>query len=390
MPAIIKLLYNEFALLIQLIMNKKDKIAFWGASIFLEQFIKKYHIKFENIVGIVDKDSKKWGNKIEKYEIFSPEKLEELGAETVVFTVKNNAHRIYPKVKEELDEKYPKIKLLKNIFSKKIKSKPYIPHKHLERFSIHLTEHCNLNCKSCNNFSPLAEKKFADMKSFERDIKRIAELTERRIKRIYLIGGEPLLHPDIIEFMRVSRLYLPKTRIIILTNGILLPNMSEEFWQACEKYNMAIEVTKYPININFDKIEEIASKYNIEYGYFCNTGRIIKTSNQYLLDVNGKQNPKANFKMCDSANKCMFLKDGRIYTCAIAPNIEHFNKYFGYNIPLLKTDGIDIHKAKSEKEIVKFIAKPINFCRYCNVKNWIFGTQWEVSKKDINEWFHKI
>ena len=31
-----------------------------------------------------------------------------------------------------------------------------IPHK-LIRFTIHLADHCNLNCVGCNHFSPLAE-----------------------------------------------------------------------------------------------------------------------------------------------------------------------------------------------------------------------------------------
>ena len=384
MPDVLVVLLDDFRILKQIILNKHKRLAFWGASLFLEAFIQKYNIRDKNIVGIIDNDSRKWGKQLGGFTIYPPAQIKELNVQSVICTIKHND--AYTQIKEYIEENLPDVNLLKNAFSVESKHKQTVPLLRLERFSIHLAEHCNLNCKGCNNFSPLAEKKFADIKTYERDIKRIAELTDNELKRVYLIGGEPLLHPDLIKFLRLSRLNLPNTRIIILTNGILLPTQKEEFWRACNKYNIAIEVTKYPINIDFNKIEHLAEKYDVEYGYFCNTGQVNKTSNLYLLDPAGRQNKSSSFKHCECANRCIFLKDGRLYTCAIAPNIEHFNKYFGYNIPLTHQDGIDIHKAKSEKEILKFLASPIPFCKYCDVKRRIYGECWEISKKDIHEW----
>lgn len=386
LPEIVQIIFTELKFINQIYANRNKKIVFWGASIFLSNCLEKYKIKSKNIIGIIDKNSKKQGEKIQNYQIFTPEALKELNPDVAIFAVKNNAHNIYPKIEVFLQKEYPNIYLSKNIFPPKITCKPDIPQKHLERFSVHLVEHCNLNCKGCNNFSPLAEKKFANLESYENDIKRIAELTNKKLKRINLIGGEPLLHPNLIEFLRVSREHLPNTRLIILTNGILLPTLGEDFWNACNKYNIAIEVTKYPIKVDFDKIEEIAKRYDVEYGYFCNTGTVTKTSNSYPIDVNGKQDMVSSFKSCECANNCIFLKDGRLYTCAIASNIEHFNKHFGYNVPLTEKDSIDIYKAKDEKQIMKFLAKPIPFCKYCNVKDRVYGIDWTVSKKEIKEW----
>jgi hypothetical protein len=60
-------------------------------------------------------------------------------------------------------------------------------------------DHCNLNCKGCTAFSPVAEEKFMDVNMFERDCERLAELTGGKIELIDLLGGEPLLHPKINE-----------------------------------------------------------------------------------------------------------------------------------------------------------------------------------------------
>ena len=45
---------------------------------------------------------------------------------------------------------------------KNLQKKTMIPILHL-----HLTDHCNLNCRGCDNFSPLAPDTYADINIFE-------------------------------------------------------------------------------------------------------------------------------------------------------------------------------------------------------------------------------
>lgn len=387
-PEIIYMPKTEFILMKQIFFNRNKKIVFWGASLFLENFLQMFNIKTKNIIGIVDKDANKQGKNICSYQIFPPEKLAELKPDYVIFTIKNNSDRLYPIIKQYLDEKFPDIKLLPTIFSNKVcKRRPKnIPHRHLVRISVDIVAHCNLNCRSCNHFSPVAEEKYMDINEYERDIKRLSELCPN-LKQCHLMGGEPLLHPQIIEFMRISRKYLPNTAIIIVTNGILLLSQKEEFWQACKKYNVVVEVTKYPINLNFEEIEKTAEKYDVGFSYFANSATVVKTSDFYPLDLKGRQDKSFSFANCLPANFCIALKNGYLYTCTIAPHIENFNKYFGCNLPLTEKDGINLYKAHSEKEIMKFLARPIPFCRFCDIKHQIIGVQpWGISKREVKEW----
>ena len=96
--------------------NKKQKIVFWGASLFLKEFLTKYKIKNSNILGIVDKNTNLQDTKLGAYEIFTPEKLAELKPDVVICSIKNNHERIYPIVKKYLQENYPEIKVLQDIF----------------------------------------------------------------------------------------------------------------------------------------------------------------------------------------------------------------------------------------------------------------------------------
>ena len=74
-----------------------------------------------------------------------------------------------------------------------------------------------------------------------------------------------------------------------------------------------------------------------------------------------------------------------LYTCSYIPNIRHFNKFFNKNIPISVNDYIDIHKARDYQDILQFLAKPIPFCKYCDVKNRKDGIVWKVSTQRIEE-----
>lgn len=101
---------------------------------------------------------------------------------------------------------------------------------------VNLADHCNLNCQMCDHFSQIAKAKFIDIDVFERDISRLAELTERRLEFLYLLGGEPLLNPQIAALCKVARTHLPDTSIQIFTNGLLLLDDSmQEFYAACRE-----------------------------------------------------------------------------------------------------------------------------------------------------------
>lgn len=132
-----------------------------------------------------------------------------------------------------------------------------IPRRSL-KFEVHLAEHCNLNCKGCDNFSPLAAEEFLELDEYERDCRRLSDLFGGKVKKLLLLGGEPLLNPRIEDFLRVSRECFPRGRIIIVTNGLLLPKMTDKFWKNCKKYGIEIEPTKYPVNFDYDAVEEMA------------------------------------------------------------------------------------------------------------------------------------
>ena len=108
-----------------------------------------------------------------------------------------------------------------------------IPHPML-RFETHIVEHCDLNCRMCTHFSPLAVPRFAELSTFSRDLRRLRELFGDDVAYIMLLGGEPLLHPELPDFLCTARTFFPNTDVILYTNGLKLPQMNPVFWESCE------------------------------------------------------------------------------------------------------------------------------------------------------------
>lgn len=103
-------LRRELSLFFKILFNKKDKIAFWGASLFLEKFILKYRIKNKRILGVIDKNPAKENTKVGEYICYSPEKMKELNVDKVIITILN-----FSKKNEESIKKYLKEVGLENI-----------------------------------------------------------------------------------------------------------------------------------------------------------------------------------------------------------------------------------------------------------------------------------
>ena len=252
-------------------------------------------------------------------------------------------------------------------------------------FEIQLAEHCNLNCRACSNFSPIAEPEFVSIDDFERDFTRLGQLFSHECGRIYLLGGEPLLHKDIITLMKIARANFTKGDIYIFTNGILLTKMAADFWEACRDNNIGILISAYPINLPINEIETLANKYSVQFQWAWGQGS--KDRDLFVIrpiDLSGKQNVKVNFGICPRSLNCVTLDHGKLFTCSFAPHVRHFNEHFGKNVPITEADYVNIYDDLTPDEILRRLARPIPACGYCSFDTKII--HWGISSKSINEW----
>lgn len=240
----------------------------------------------------------------------------------------------------------------------------------------HIVDHCNLRCKGCSHFSGLAPEQFKSLNVFHKEMAQLARVTD--VHTIRLMGGEPLLHPQVVDFCEITRSLFPNSEIVLVSNGILLPILSDEQINRLNEHNIALCMSDYGLKLDWNQI----NKFNIHY--FHGKQQMYNIS----LDLEGKQDPINAFVNCDLVHGgWYFFKDGRLYQCCIMANIEFFKKNFNKNIEVDLDDiSIDVFN-HNEQEIQEFLSHPHNVCKYCNtIKRHHSYQNFAVSKGDIHEW----
>lgn len=229
---------------------------------------------------------------------------------------------------------------------------------------VNLVDHCNLNCRSCDHFSPIAKPHFTDIDDFERDIARLAELSKQCLGTLYLLGGEPLLNRETPKFLEISRKHLPNTKIHLFTNGILLLKQeTDSIWKAAQENKAIITLTLYPIKLDLEAIRDKAADLKVQFQIF----QTIRTEFcKYTLNAKC-DSPLFAVPECYQFNNCSTLKNGKIYMCPLSAHIDKFNARFGQIINESERDFIDIYKVNSFAEIAEFLSYPVPFCKYCDI-----------------------
>lgn len=241
----------------------------------------------------------------------------------------------------------------------------------------HLVDHCNLNCRRCSHFAPLSGPKFVDSEAFACDMSRLGELFSN-IRVIRLMGGEPLLHPEVTRFMAVSRQCFPRARIYIVTNGLLLLRMTDAFWTACRVNRVAVDLTVYPpLQKEVADIRERCKKERVALRESPNSAFCVR------MNLRGDSPPRAAFSRCRNLFFCPTLKGGKLFVCAPAAYVALFNARFGARVP--QDQGISLQgSAVSGRSIIRALNRHVEMCRFCALKPEI--VPWENGQPDMSDW----
>lgn len=255
---------------------------------------------------------------------------------------------------------------------------------HLHRVVVHLTDHCNLNCRGCTHFSNIAKPSFADPAQFEREFAQLAR-TFSGITEIYLLGGEPLLHPDLMEFLSIARRHFPTSRINLMSNGVLVTRMSEEFWVAMHDNRISLVCDLYPIGLPVDEIESLCQRYGVPLEWTDPRAEFFKLP----IDETGSQDAEHSFKGCGGVNNCVLLREGRLYPCAYIAYIDILKDRFDLEgMQPGEDDSIDLFGSATPWEVFDFLCSPVPWCRHCDIDS-ISTHQWARSERSLSEWTKK-
>lgn len=240
----------------------------------------------------------------------------------------------------------------------------YIPY-----VEVLLTTYCTLNCKGCSALMGYYKKR----KNYNKDdvIKWIQKLVDAStmINHLKLIGGEPLLYPELYDVLFYLKKQPKVKRICIVTNGTMTIT-DDKILELLKDRRFYISISNYGnVSKNKDSLISQLKKNNIKYFLMSNDyewidyGDFKKRNRSEKVFI-------SQFNQC--THRCRSLLNGKLFHC--------FRNSHGTNlklVPLIKKEYVDLTSNKSNKELKKELYKflyhftpYIETCKYCDcIKN---------------------
>jgi hypothetical protein len=126
----------------------------------------------------------------------------------------------------------------------------------LQRLDLMIAYSCNISCLGCISLSDHKRNGVAALTDITQWINEWSYVVDPAVLTIF--GGEPLLHPHLLEICQLVRNAWPDTIIRLITNGYLLENFDVEKWFTLGKFEMQVSVHRkdheYIINKNLKNI----------------------------------------------------------------------------------------------------------------------------------------
>lgn len=251
------------------------------------------------------------------------------------------------------------------------------------RLEINLTQACNLNCRGCTHYSPLAPTDDAEsIETINRVVSHLSKIKGiNEVGSIYLIGGETLLYPHLEEAITIVRSNFPVTPIHIFTNGIMLPRMKDSFWQACQQHHIAIDITRYPINIDYDSLINLVKSKGVKVHEFADRNNDYSFFRFPLDPAKSQSARKAHFTCFNYG--CLSIIGDRLYPCSISGCVALLNNHHGTDFKHEDGDWINIMDITDIKQIYRLRNRPVPFCAYCMKP---IPADYGTSRRSVDEW----
>ncbi|RFZ80349.1 glycosyltransferase [Lacrimispora amygdalina] len=260
----------------------------------------------------------------------------------------------------------------------------------LKYYETHVVDHCNLNCKACSHYCNLIkEPKMCDLEQYHKDVRKLGDLWWN-VSRLRLMGGEPLLNPELPEWIKVTREVFPAADLSVVTNGLLLGEHLAPLFEVMRNCRCVFHISAYPPI--YEKREQVAAllkKHGVYWGWSGDTIPIQSFNKSVILNESYIGDPADSWtrRKCGSTILCNFLRDGYLYPCGSGALNYIFEdcygvktrQYFDTEVSKLR---IDLHNTKLDGwELNNILDKPHEACRYCNPDRKIETVPWTARGK---------
>ncbi|MCX5744345.1 MAG: radical SAM protein [Proteobacteria bacterium] len=254
----------------------------------------------------------------------------------------------------------------------------------VEAFELHVAEHCNLRCANCCNMSPLVGEKLLAVADVHAFVTRMA--TSLHADVVKIMGGEPLLHPEIATVIRVLREAQIGDRVRLFTNGLLLASMTDAFWEALDE----LTISNYASAPVKPQTLALARERARRHDFVLNV-KPVDEFTQVLSPRYEADDAKVaeTFERCWLRHRCLVVRGDRFYTCTRAAYADDFLRNVAHEpapTPLDRAgDGLPLDTPDFASALAAYLDRPepLGACRYCFGGDGASEPHHQLSRADV-------
>lgn len=258
-----------------------------------------------------------------------------------------------------------------------------------------VTRTCNLSCTGCSTYSDLPHKSYTSWQNGRQQIEPWLERIE--FDHFGLMGGEPLINPEISQWLVGIRELMPHTTVRFPTNGLLLKKHPDIIDLLHDIGNVILKITVHLQDQELDDIiDSILSKFVWQPVYEYGIHRWL-TTNDLRFQVNRPDKffmthmnpypdaapyssaPVKAFEICHQ-KLCPLLHNGRIFKCSTSglmqetlepfgtPNLQQWLPYWNHDL----NGSISVQSPDNAIEkFINNISKPHWICQQCPTQDTV-------------------
>lgn len=325
------------------------------------------HIGNLEIEGFLDSNPQKWGTQFLGKSIFNPkDTLKNNNVKIIVASQAYNEIRLAlegESLRENIDFCDSRLFLGVNLWTEK--KQVYI-----SRTDVSITSYCNLRCRDCNMLMPYYKQhSHYDTDQILDDVDSYFRWVDF-VEVFHLLGGEPFLHPHILEITRsIAERHRAKIgEFIFFTNGTIVPQ--QPLLDLMHQYNVKAYIGDYRLALpairpKVDAFVEMLEKYGVTYEMATGTD---------WSDFNHTQTDRSRWSDEDLTAVCRNcnppfrgLRDKKFYFCHLSTSAALAGR-----VPERPGDYFDLSGSEEgrEEELIAFdlgyIPKGyVSYCRSC-------------------------
>lgn len=210
----------------------------------------------------------------------------------------------------------------------------------LDRLDLMIAYSCNISCRGCISLSDFKRDGIAPYNDIKEWLDYWGKLVAPKVLTIF--GGEPCIHPKLVEICELVRSTWPSTTIRLITNGYLLGNFDPAQWFRFAPFEIQVSVHRLDhekiINQQIKQIllqrkgwaieEDPNRPAHEQLSWNVDGVKIYKSIFKdfvvpFKLDSNAIKpwlsNPKEAHKICGAPNTPIMYK-GKLYKCPAVAN----------------------------------------------------------------------